>query len=192
MSRQLHASEVGGERGPELRSAPEQSPLEEFLATAELAGTRFVAGEGPGPGLRLGLGRGPVPGGGGRTLGLGRGSGAGDPGGVPGPVPGWGSGVRSGAGSGVGWVRDEGPGGGVLSRGWGQQGRGGAAGASGEGDRQGWGQLALGDRLSLPAERLNIQIVSAQSRTGLLTAQEAQRVRQLHEENRQLLRIPRR
>ncbi|NXX12835.1 LSG1 GTPase, partial [Podargus strigoides] len=80
----LHAGEVVGERGPELRSAAEQSPLEEFLATAELAGTRFVA------------------------------------------------------------------------------------------------------------ERLNIQIVSAQSRTGLLTAQEAQRVRQLQEENRQLLRIPRR
>lgn len=80
----LHASEVCGERGPELRSAPEQSPLEEFLATAELAGTRFVA------------------------------------------------------------------------------------------------------------ERLNIQIVSAQSRTGLLTAQEAQHVRQLHEENQQFLRIPRR
>ncbi|XP_054691798.1 large subunit GTPase 1 homolog [Grus americana] len=80
----LHASEMGGERVPELRSAAEQSPLEEFLATAELAGTRFVA------------------------------------------------------------------------------------------------------------ERLNIQIVSAQSRAGLLTAQEAQRVRQLHEENRQFLRIPRR
>ncbi|KAM9543330.1 large subunit GTPase 1 homolog isoform 2-T2 [Guaruba guarouba] len=80
----LHASEVCGERGPDLRSAPEQSPLEEFLATAELAGTRFVA------------------------------------------------------------------------------------------------------------ERLNIQIVSAQSRTGLLTVQEAQHVRQLHEENQQFLRIPRR
>ncbi|KGL73564.1 Large subunit GTPase 1, partial [Tinamus guttatus] len=40
--------------------------------------------------------------------------------------------------------------------------------------------------------RLNIQIVSTQSRTGLLTAQEAQRVRQLHAENRQFLRIPRR
>ncbi|XP_014801537.1 PREDICTED: large subunit GTPase 1 homolog isoform X2 [Calidris pugnax] len=80
----LHVSEVGGERGPELQSAVEQSPLEEFLATAELAGTRFVA------------------------------------------------------------------------------------------------------------ERLNIQIVSPQSRTGLLTAQEAQHVRQLHEENRQFLRIPRR
>ncbi|NXO09897.1 LSG1 GTPase, partial [Oriolus oriolus] len=39
----LHVSEVVAERGPELRSAPEQSPLEEFLATAELAGTRFVA-----------------------------------------------------------------------------------------------------------------------------------------------------
>ncbi|NXN78940.1 LSG1 GTPase, partial [Bombycilla garrulus] len=80
----LHASEVVAERGPELRSAPEQSSLEEFLATAELAGTRFVA------------------------------------------------------------------------------------------------------------ERLNAQIVSAQSRTGLLTAQEAQRVRQLHQENQELLRIPRR
>ncbi|NWS78407.1 LSG1 GTPase, partial [Crotophaga sulcirostris] len=42
------------------------------------------------------------------------------------------------------------------------------------------------------AERLNIQLVSAQSRTGLLTAQEAQRVQQLHDENRQFLRIPRR
>ncbi|NXG12344.1 LSG1 GTPase, partial [Sakesphorus luctuosus] len=80
----LHASEVATERGPELRSAPEQSPLEEFLATAELAGTRFVA------------------------------------------------------------------------------------------------------------ERLNAQIVSAQSCTGLLTAQEAQRVRQLHQENQEFLRIPRR
>ncbi|NXI44104.1 LSG1 GTPase, partial [Galbula dea] len=80
----LHASEVGDERGPELRSAPEQSPLEEFLATAELAGTRFEA------------------------------------------------------------------------------------------------------------ERLNIQIVSAQSCNGLLTAQEAQHVQQLHEENRQFLHIPRR
>ncbi|XP_054241936.1 large subunit GTPase 1 homolog [Indicator indicator] len=79
-----HTSEVGGDRGPDLRSAPEQSPLEEFLATAELAGTRFVA------------------------------------------------------------------------------------------------------------EHLNIQIVSAQSCTGLLTAQEARHVQQLHEENRQFLRIPRR
>ncbi|KAI6063199.1 Large subunit GTPase 1-like protein isoform X1 [Aix galericulata] len=79
-----HASEVGDEVGPEQRSAVEQSPLEEFLATAELAGTRFVA------------------------------------------------------------------------------------------------------------ERLNIQFVSAQSRTGLLTAQEAQHVQQLHEENRRFLRIPRR
>ncbi|NXW69747.1 LSG1 GTPase, partial [Hirundo rustica] len=84
LSRQLHASDVVVERGPELRSAPEQSPLEEFLATAELAGTRFVA------------------------------------------------------------------------------------------------------------ERLNAQIVSAQSCTGLLTAQEAQRVRQLHQENQEFLRIPRR
>ncbi|NXA53982.1 LSG1 GTPase, partial [Nothocercus julius] len=80
----LHVGELGGERGAERRSAAEQSPLEEFLATAELAGTRFVA------------------------------------------------------------------------------------------------------------ERLNIQFVSTQSRTGLLTAQEAQRVRQLHAENRQFLRIPRR
>lgn len=37
---------MGDEAGPEQRSAVEQSPLEEFLATAELAGTRFVAGEG--------------------------------------------------------------------------------------------------------------------------------------------------
>lgn len=58
LSRQLHASEVGGERGPELRSAAEQSPLEEFLATAELAGTRFVAGEGPGQVLGCGWARG--------------------------------------------------------------------------------------------------------------------------------------
>ncbi|NWX86800.1 LSG1 GTPase, partial [Nothoprocta pentlandii] len=42
------------------------------------------------------------------------------------------------------------------------------------------------------AERLNIQLVSTQSRTGLLSAQEAQRVRQLHAENRRFLRIPRR
>ncbi|EOB05190.1 Large subunit GTPase 1-like protein, partial [Anas platyrhynchos] len=42
------------------------------------------------------------------------------------------------------------------------------------------------------SERLNIQFVSAQSRTGLLTAQEAQHVQQLHEENRRFLRIPRR
>ncbi|XP_038002256.1 large subunit GTPase 1 homolog isoform X1 [Motacilla alba alba] len=41
-------------------------------------------------------------------------------------------------------------------------------------------------------ERLNAQIVSAQSCTGLLTAQEAQRVRQLHQENQEFLRIPRR
>ncbi|KFV75443.1 Large subunit GTPase 1, partial [Dryobates pubescens] len=40
--------------------------------------------------------------------------------------------------------------------------------------------------------RLNIQFVSAQSCTGLLTAQEAQHVQQLHEENQQFLRIPRR
>ncbi|KAF4801776.1 Large subunit GTPase 1 like protein [Turdus rufiventris] len=80
----LHASEVVTERGPELRSAPEQTPLEEFLATAELTGTRFVA------------------------------------------------------------------------------------------------------------ERLNAQIVSAQGCTGLLTAEEAQRVRQLHQENQEFLRIPRR
>lgn len=54
---------------------------------------------------------------------------------------------------------------------------------------------ALCDRLCLsvhPSERLNIQFVSAQSRTGLLTAQEAQHVQQLHEENRRFLRIPRR
>ncbi|NWI51262.1 LSG1 GTPase, partial [Calyptomena viridis] len=42
------------------------------------------------------------------------------------------------------------------------------------------------------AERLNAQIVCAESRTGLLTAQEAQRIRQLHRENQEFLRIPRR
>ncbi|NXA02574.1 LSG1 GTPase, partial [Nesospiza acunhae] len=42
------------------------------------------------------------------------------------------------------------------------------------------------------SERLNAQIVSAQSCTGLLTAQEAQRVRQLQQENQEFLRIPRR
>ncbi|NXB39255.1 LSG1 GTPase, partial [Eulacestoma nigropectus] len=52
--------------------------------------------------------------------------------------------------------------------------------------------VALDDCVSLPAERLNAQIVSAQSCTGLLTAQEAQRVRQLHQENQEFLRIPRR
>ncbi|NXK92821.1 LSG1 GTPase, partial [Formicarius rufipectus] len=41
------------------------------------------------------------------------------------------------------------------------------------------------------AERLNAQIVCAQSCTGLLTAQEAQRIHQLHRENREFLRIPR-
>lgn len=63
MSRQLHASEVVTERGPELRSAPEQTPLEEFLATAELAGTRFVAGEqlGRARGLRRGSRGGGTP-----------------------------------------------------------------------------------------------------------------------------------
>ncbi|KAF2979182.1 hypothetical protein EK904_004206 [Melospiza melodia maxima] len=43
-----------------------------------------------------------------------------------------------------------------------------------------------------PLERLNAQIVSAQSCTGLLSAQEAQRVRQLQQENQEFLRIPRR
>uniref|UniRef100_A0A8C0UXK9 Large 60S subunit nuclear export GTPase 1 n=1 Tax=Cyanistes caeruleus TaxID=156563 RepID=A0A8C0UXK9_CYACU len=56
---------------------------------------------------------------------------------------------------------------------------------------QGLGTGGFG-RLSLPSERLNAQIVSAQSCTGLLTAQEAQRVRQLHQENQKFLRIPRR
>uniref|UniRef100_A0A8C0UWX0 Large subunit GTPase 1 homolog n=1 Tax=Cyanistes caeruleus TaxID=156563 RepID=A0A8C0UWX0_CYACU len=74
---------------------------------------------------------------------------------------------------------------GALSQGWGQQGQDGVTGVAGLGTG-GFG------RLSLPSERLNAQIVSAQSCTGLLTAQEAQRVRQLHQENQKFLRIPRR
>lgn len=88
-------------------------------------------------------------------------------------------------------------------RGW--KGPWGGCGAVGMG-HWGWGNggrqqgccqahQALCDRLCLsvhPSERLNIQFVSAQSRTGLLTAQEAQHVQQLHEENRRFLRIPRR
>lgn len=159
MSRQLHASEVGGERGPELRSAAEQSPLEEFLATAELAGTRFVAGEELDRVLGCGWARRGAQCRAGADPGLGRGArGSRDR-------------LRNGAeGAGLGLV--------MGSSGWGAE--------------AGLGTAGLGGYLSLPAERLNIQIVSAQSRTGLLTAQEAQRVQQLHQENRHFLRIPRR
>ncbi|XP_064418361.1 large subunit GTPase 1 homolog [Latimeria chalumnae] len=42
------------------------------------------------------------------------------------------------------------------------------------------------------AEKLNIQFVPAEARTGLLTAEESKRIKKLHEENKQFLRIPRR
>lgn len=42
---QLHCSELDNDTGPSLQSITEQSALDDFLATAELAGTEFVAGE---------------------------------------------------------------------------------------------------------------------------------------------------
>ncbi|XP_064186113.1 large subunit GTPase 1 homolog [Anguilla rostrata] len=42
------------------------------------------------------------------------------------------------------------------------------------------------------AEKLNIKFVPAESRSGLLTSEETKRLNKLHEENKQLLRIPRR
>ncbi|KAL7867373.1 hypothetical protein AOLI_G00151870 [Acnodon oligacanthus] len=42
------------------------------------------------------------------------------------------------------------------------------------------------------AEKLNIKFVPAEARTGLLTAEEFKRIKKLHEDNRQFLRIPRR
>ncbi|MBN3273447.1 LSG1 GTPase, partial [Polyodon spathula] len=42
------------------------------------------------------------------------------------------------------------------------------------------------------AEKLNIKFVPAEARSGLLTAEESQRIKQLHEENKHFLRIPRR
>ncbi|XP_046892831.1 large subunit GTPase 1 homolog [Hypomesus transpacificus] len=42
------------------------------------------------------------------------------------------------------------------------------------------------------AEKLNIKFVPAEARAGLLTAEEASQLKKLHEENWQLLRIPRR
>ncbi|XP_017554806.1 large subunit GTPase 1 homolog [Pygocentrus nattereri] len=42
------------------------------------------------------------------------------------------------------------------------------------------------------AEKLNIKFVPAEARTGLLTAEEYKRIKKLHEDNRQFLRIPRR
>ncbi|KYO34959.1 large subunit GTPase 1-like protein [Alligator mississippiensis] len=42
------------------------------------------------------------------------------------------------------------------------------------------------------AEKLNIKFVSAEARTGLLTAEETKTVKKLHEENKQFLNIPRR
>lgn len=42
------------------------------------------------------------------------------------------------------------------------------------------------------AEKLNIKFVLPEARTGLLSSEESQRIKKLHEENRQFLRIPRR
>ncbi|XP_050978063.1 large subunit GTPase 1 homolog [Labeo rohita] len=42
------------------------------------------------------------------------------------------------------------------------------------------------------AEKLNIKFVPAEARTGLLSAEESTRLKKLHEDNKQLLRIPRR
>uniref|UniRef100_A0A4W5RBT1 Large subunit GTPase 1 homolog n=1 Tax=Hucho hucho TaxID=62062 RepID=A0A4W5RBT1_9TELE len=42
------------------------------------------------------------------------------------------------------------------------------------------------------AEKLNIKFVPAEARAGLLTAEEMAKLKKLHEENKQLLRIPRR
>lgn len=39
---------------------------------------------------------------------------------------------------------------------------------------------------------MNIKFVPAESRAGLLTAEECKRLKKLHEENKQFLRIPRR
>ncbi|XP_062412731.1 large subunit GTPase 1 homolog [Sardina pilchardus] len=42
------------------------------------------------------------------------------------------------------------------------------------------------------AEKLNIKFVPAEARAGLLTPEESNRIKQLHEKNKQFLRIPRR
>ncbi|KAG7488167.1 hypothetical protein MATL_G00031580 [Megalops atlanticus] len=42
------------------------------------------------------------------------------------------------------------------------------------------------------AEKLNIKFVPAEARSGLLTSEETKRLKKLHEENKQFLRIPRR
>ncbi|XP_053368602.1 large subunit GTPase 1 homolog [Clarias gariepinus] len=42
------------------------------------------------------------------------------------------------------------------------------------------------------AEKLNIRFVPAEARCGLLTSEESKRLKKLHEDNRQFLRIPRR
>ncbi|XP_076879547.1 large subunit GTPase 1 homolog [Brachyhypopomus gauderio] len=42
------------------------------------------------------------------------------------------------------------------------------------------------------AEKLNIKFVPAEARTGLLTEEESKRLKKLHKDNRQFLRIPRR
>lgn len=41
-------------------------------------------------------------------------------------------------------------------------------------------------------EKLNIKFVPSEARAGLLTPEESKRIKKLHEENKQFLRIPRR
>ncbi|KAI7795151.1 large subunit GTPase 1 homolog [Triplophysa rosa] len=42
------------------------------------------------------------------------------------------------------------------------------------------------------AEKMNVKFVPAEARAGLITSEESRRLKKLHEENKQLLRIPRR
>lgn len=42
------------------------------------------------------------------------------------------------------------------------------------------------------SEKMNIKFVPAEARAGLLSAEESRRLKKLHEDNKELLRIPRR
>ena len=46
--------------------------------------------------------------------------------------------------------------------------------------------------LAVSLEKLNIKFVPAEARAGLLTAEEKNRLKKLHEDNKHFLRIPRR
>lgn len=52
-----------------------------------------------------------------------------------------------------------------------------------------WCLISVTENVS---EKLNIRLVPAEARSGLLTAEETKRLKKLHEDNRQFLRIPRR